>query len=124
VVPRRPDEREAVSLHGFDRATRRQERRLVAGLRGDRVGIEQRRHGDRLEPVDIRGLVAALDLLPRCRPALDDVERREQRLEPRPRLDVRLRRMELRERRVAYEFDRIASANVPSSAFPCARPTR
>jgi hypothetical protein len=67
--------------------------------------------------------MAAIDLLARGGLPLDDVERLEQRLEPGPRLDVRLRGMELRERRMTYEVDLTASAGSSSEAGPGARPT-
>jgi hypothetical protein len=79
---------------------------------------------DRLEPVEVRGLVTAFYLFTRGRPALDDVERLEERLEPSARLDVRLRRVQLCERRVAYEVRRTAAARSSSEASPCARPTK
>jgi hypothetical protein len=69
--------------------------------------------------------MAALDLLTRRRPALDHVERFEQYLEPLAGFDVRLGRVQLSERRVAYVLDRrTASASVSTSTLPRARPTR
>src|SRR6185437_1379993 len=58
---------------------------------------------DRLEPVEVRGLVAALYLFTRGRPALDDVEGRQERLQPLAALDVRLRRVEPRQVVMTYE---------------------
>jgi len=46
--------------------------------------------------------VAALDLLPGRGASLDELERVEEDGEPLTRLDMWLRRVELRERRVAY----------------------
>src|SRR5207248_894981 len=80
VVAGRADEPEADPLHGLERTTSREERRLPACLRGDRVRVEQGRSLDRLEPVEIRRLVTALYLFTRGRPALDDVERLQQGL--------------------------------------------
>ena len=109
MVAGRPDEREAAPLNRVERAARGEERRLPARLRGNRVGIEKGRALDRLEPVEVRGLMTALCLFTRGGPSLDDVEGLKERLEPGARLDVRLRRVELCERRVAYELDRTAS---------------
>src|SRR5205823_6069218 len=98
--------------------------RLPARLRGDRVRVKEGGSLDRLEPVEVRRLVAALYLFTRSGAHFDHVEGLQQRLKPGARLDVRLRRVELCERRVAYEFDRTASARSSSEASPCARPTR
>src|SRR5919204_3243005 len=117
MVARRADEREAAALYRIERAARGEQRSLPARLRGDRVRIEQRRHVDRLQPVEVGGLVAALDLLPGRGRSLHDVERLEQHLQPFPCLDVRLGRVELGEGWVAYEVDvRTASARVSSEA--------
>jgi hypothetical protein len=123
-VAGRPDQRETAALDRVERAARREERRLPARLRGNRVRVEQGRNLDRREPVEVSGVVAALYLLTRGGPALDYVEGLEQRLEPRARFDVRLRRVELGERGVAYEVRLTASARSSSEAEPCARPTR
>ena len=82
VVAGRADEREAAPLHGLECTPRREERRLPAGLRRDRVRVEEGRSLERLEPVEVRELVTALYLFTRGRPALDDVERLQQGLEP------------------------------------------
>ena len=124
VVAGRADEREPAALRRVDRAARCEQRRFPARLRRDGIRVEQRPDLDRLEPVEVRRLVAAFDLLARRRPALDVLECVEQHRQPLPRLDVRLGRMELRERRVAYELDLTASASVSRSVPPCARPTR
>ena len=124
MVSRRSHECEAALLGGLDRAARRQQGRFVAGRRRDGVGIQQRRRLDRLDLVDVRGLVAALYLLTRGGAALDDLEGPEQRLQARLRLDVRLRRVQLRELRMAYERHRhgptdrlVISDGRASSAF-------
>jgi hypothetical protein len=101
MVAGRPDEREPAALRRLDRAAGREQRSLPARVGGNGVGIEQRRDFDRLEPVQVRGLVAALDLLPRRRRAFEDLEAVENDREPLPRLDVRLRRVQLGERGMA-----------------------
>ena len=53
--------------------------------------------------------MAALYLFTRGGPSLDDLESVQQGQEPLAALDVRLGRMQLRERRVAYELDKRSS---------------
>jgi hypothetical protein len=53
--------------------------------------------------------VAALYLFTRGRQSLDDLEGVQQGQEPLAALDVRLGRMQFRERRVAYELDKRSS---------------
>jgi hypothetical protein len=114
MVAGRTHEREAAPLDGCDGAARRQQPGLVARRRGDGVRVEQGRDLDRLDDVDVGRLVAALYLFTRGGRALDDLEGLQQRLEPRPCLDVGLRRMELGQLRMAYEVDRTASASASS----------
>jgi hypothetical protein len=64
-------------------------------------------------------------LFTRGRPCLHDVELGEERDQALASLDVRLGRMELGERGVAYQLDALtASVSSSSPAPPCARPTR
>ena len=87
--------------------------------------VEQSRDLERLQPLQVGRVVAALDLLAGRGCAFGRVEALEQDGEPLSRLDVRLRRVELSERRVAYEFRRTASASVSrSTPSRWARPTR
>jgi hypothetical protein len=109
VVPGRAHEREAAALGRLEGAPGRKQRRLPARLGGDRVRIEECWDLERLEPVEVGGLVAAFYLFTRGGRSLDHVEGREERLEPLARLDVRLRRVEPCQGRVAYEVDRAGS---------------
>jgi hypothetical protein len=75
--------------------------------------------------LDVLRRVAALDVGDRGRPRLDDLEGFQERGEPLRRLGMAERRMEARERGMAYEVDRrTASASFPRPPSPCARPTR
>ena len=120
----RADEREGAALDGLARAACREQRRFPAGRRGDGVRVEQGRDLERREPVEVVGVVAALDLFARGGPAFDHVEGVQQCEQPLPRVGVRLDRVELREERMAYEVDRTAAARRSRSAPPPARPTR
>jgi hypothetical protein len=119
-----PDEREPAPLDRLERTARGEQGGVPARLRGDCVGVEQGRRLDRGEPVEISGLVTALYLFTRGGSPVNDVEGFQQGFEARTGLDVRLRRMELREARVAYELDRTASESVSRLAESWARPTR
>jgi hypothetical protein len=125
VVARRPDEREPAAPHRLDRRSRREQRRLVARLGGDGVGVEPRRVVDPPDDLDVLRGMATLDVCDGGRRGLDDLEFLEERGEPLRRLGVAERRMEARERRMAYAVDRrTAAASSPRPASPCARPTR
>jgi hypothetical protein len=106
VVPGRADEREAAAVGRRQRAAGAEQRRLVARLRGDRVGIEHGRHLEGLEPVEVGGRVAALYLFTRGGPAFDHLEGVQQHEQAFPRLDVRFGRVELGECGVADELRR------------------
>ena len=127
MVPRRPDEREPAALGGLDRRARGEQRRLVARLRPDGVGVEHLDPLERRDPLDVRRVVAALHGLPRRRaglvPGPDAVE---QHLEPALRLRVRARRVQARHRRVRQEVDRRTASARSSTAAPeaAARPAR
>jgi hypothetical protein len=123
VVAGGPDEREPAPLDRLERTARGEQCGVPARLRGDRVGVEQGRRLDRGESVEIGGLVTVLYLFTRGGSPFNDVEGFQQRFEARTGLDVRLRRMELREARVAYELDRTASEGVSRLAEP-SRSTR
>jgi hypothetical protein len=86
---------------GLDRAAGGEQRRFPAGLGGDGVVVEQSRDLERLQPLQVGRVVAALDLLAGRGCAFGRVEALEQDGEPLSRLDVRLRRMQLGELRVA-----------------------
>jgi hypothetical protein len=118
VVAGRAHKREAAPVGRLDRAASGEQRGVVARFGGDRVGVEQPRQVDRLQRVDVSRFVAALYLFARGRRRLDDLEGFEQRLESRPRLDVRLRRMELRQCRMAYDVDRTASTSSSRGLSP------
>jgi hypothetical protein len=69
--------------------------------------------------------VHALNVFTRRGRAFDDVEPLEQDGQPLARVRVRLVRVELCQRRMAYDVRLTASASVSRSAPPaCARPTR
>ena len=125
VVARRADEREALAANRLDRCSRREQRRLVARLGGDGVGVEPDRAVERADQLDIGRRVAALEVGRGGRRGLDDLEGVQERGEPLRRLGVAERGVQARERRVAYAVDRrTASASSPRPASPCARPTR
>ena len=63
VVSWRPHEREGAAVDRFERDARSEGGGRPRGLRGDSIGIEQRRARDLLEPVEVRGIVDALELL-------------------------------------------------------------
>ena len=124
MVAGRPDEGEPAALGGGDRRAGREQRRLEARLRHRRVGVEPRVLGRRAHALDVLGRVAAEDRLDRCRLGLRELERLEQRGEPRLRLRVLPRRVQLRECGMAQDVDRTAAASSSSDRCPCARPTR
>jgi hypothetical protein len=78
VVPGWSNESEAAAVDRLERAPGGEQRRLVARLGRDCVRIEERRNLERRQPVEIGRCMAALDLFPRRRAALDDLERLEQ----------------------------------------------
>ena len=125
VVAGRADEREAPAPHGLDRRSGREQRRLVARLRGDGVGVEPDRVVERADQLDVGRRVAALEVGRGGRSGLDHVEGLEQRGEPLRRFRVAERGMEARERGVAYKVDRRTAAATSSTVpSPCARPIR
>ena len=124
MVAGRADEREAPALRRRDRRARREQRGLERRLRRRRVRVEPRELVDRADSVDVPGGVAAQDgLLPR-RLRFHEVERVEERSQPRLRFGMLPGRVQLRERGVAQYVDRIAAASSSSERLPCARPAR
>ena len=76
VVSRRAGEGEASELHRLDRGAGRQQRRLVGGLRADRVRVEQGRvsaRGDDAHRLDVVDVVHGGELGDRRRAGLDEV---------------------------------------------------
>jgi hypothetical protein len=101
VVAGRADEGEPASTDRLDRRARREQRRFVAGLRRDGVGVEPGRVVDPPDGLDVLRRVTALDVGDRRGRRLDDVEGLQERGEPLRRLGVAEGRMEARERRMA-----------------------
>ena len=124
-MARRADEREPAPSHRLDRRSRREQRRLVARLGGDGVGVEPDRVLDPPNDLDVLRRVAALEVGVAGRLGLDDVELVQEHGEPLRRFGMAERGMEAREPRMAYEVDRrTAAASSPRSVSPWARPTR
>ena len=109
VVPWWPDEREAAELDRPDRAAGRKPRRLVGRGLTDRVPVEPALVLDRLDPVDVRGVVHAFDGSARGPSTLDlGPECHEQVAQPLLGLGMPVvpGRVQVRHRRMADEIHR------------------
>jgi hypothetical protein len=103
VVAGRPRQGESAEAHRVDRCARREQRCVVGRLVADRVGVEVAACRSNL--LQKLGRVAAEDVGLGRRGALDEREALVQDDDSLLRLRVRARRVEIRERAVAYELD-------------------
>jgi hypothetical protein len=114
-MPRRPDECEASVLHRGDRTARGEGCGLPRGRARVRVRVQPGVDVDRLDRVDVRGVVDALDLRPRRPPPLDEAgEALVKPTQTRLRLGMGGVRggMQARESRVADQIQPRASSNL------------
>jgi hypothetical protein len=91
-MARRSREREAAAAHSFDRSTGGEQRRAVARLGADGVGVEPASPVP--DAVDVRGRVAAQDVAFPRRRAADEREAFVEHLDARLRLRMRAGRVQ------------------------------
>jgi hypothetical protein len=82
VVARWAHEREAAAVDRAEGAACGEQRGVVARRRRDGVRVEERRDLERLDPVEVAGVVDALDVLTRGGRPFDDLEPLEQDGQP------------------------------------------
>src|SRR5919109_417524 len=116
-MPRRPWQREAASPHGLDRRAGCEQSRLERRLAGDRVTVEPRRLGNRVNELDVVGGVTPFDVRDRGRRSLvPPAHGLDQYLDPAARLRVVARGMQACEVRMRQDVDAALAARRPAIA--------